>query len=66
MREQRYSLFIRGRQKEWAFPIWAKPEHVKEWREDGLIVDEIQHEMPQWAVRLGLSGLWTWLEERLL
>ena len=36
-----YSLNIRGKHKEWGFPIYADPKHVEDWRADGLWVDEI-------------------------
>ena len=63
--KNKYSITIRGRWHEWAFPIWAEHKHVEEWRRDGLIIDEILHEIPQWAANMGLSGLWIWLHEEM-
>jgi len=62
---KRYALMIRGRRNEWSFPVWAKPEHVEEWREDGLIVDEVLNVIPQWVVDLGLTRPWCWLQDVL-
>jgi len=62
---KRYAITIRGRRKEWSFPIWAKPEHVEEWRKDGLIVDEVLNVIPKWVVDLGLTRHWCWLQDIL-
>ena len=61
--KNKYSLTVRGKYHEWAFPLWAMSEHAEEWRRDGLIVDKVLHEIPQWAMNLGLGGLWMWLNE---
>jgi len=63
--KRRYALMIRGKRKEWSFPVWAEPEHVEEWRADGLIVDEVLNVIPQWAVDLGLARIWVWVQDLL-
>lgn len=62
---KRYSLMVRGKRKEWSFEIQAEPEHVEEWREDGLHVDELIAVIPQWAVDLGLMSAWMRIEETI-
>jgi hypothetical protein len=49
-----YALDIRGKRREWTFHIRAEPEHVEEWRADGLQIDEVLNVIPQWYVDLGL------------
>ncbi len=63
--KNKYSITVRGRWHEWAFPVRATPEHAEEWRQDGLIVDEILHEIPQWIMNIGLGGLWMWIDEKI-
>lgn len=65
MRKKRYSLMVRGRTKQWSFDLWAAPEHVEDWREDGLIVDELIATAPQWAFDIGIGRLWMWVDEIL-
>ena len=63
--KNKYSITVRGKRHEWAFLIDATLEHVEEWRRDGLIIDEILHEIPQWVVNIGFDGLWMWLNENV-
>ena len=63
--KKRYSLMVRGKRKEWAFTVHADPIYVEEWREDGLHIDELQNDIPQWVADLGLTSLWIWAEDLL-
>lgn len=60
---KRYSLKLRGKRGTWIFPIVAKPEHVKDWRADGLEVDEVVNTIPDWVVGLGLTRVWVWMQD---
>jgi len=63
---KQYTLYVRGKYKEWSFTIPGKPEWVKDWREDGLKVDEIVNVIPQWYVDLGLPvKLWCVIQDIL-
>lgn len=55
---KRYAITVRGARKTWSFTIDAEPEHVADWRADGLIVDELIYSVPEWVVDLG--GTWLW------
>jgi hypothetical protein len=46
--KQRLSITIRGKQHEWNFDFEGDPRHLAEWREDGLVVDEIYATIPVW------------------
>jgi hypothetical protein len=46
--KKRYSLQVRGHQHEWCFDVDAKPEHVEDWRADGLEVWELVNTVPVW------------------
>ena len=51
----KYFLYVRGHRHEWALELkGASPEHVEQWRADGLRVNEVVNEIPQWWVTLGL------------
>lgn len=59
-----YSLEIRGKRKEWGFPLWADPKHVEDWRADGLVFNEILNSIPKWWVDMGFSvRLWCFFED---
>jgi hypothetical protein len=53
-----YSVTVRGREKTWGLPIKALPEHVEDWRADGLEVDELINTIPVWIHGLGLTRPW--------
>ena len=63
--KNKYSLTVRGKHHEWAFPVYATAKHAEEWRHDGLIVDKVLHEIPQWVMNIGLGGLWMRLNEEM-
>jgi len=60
---KRYSLTVRGRHHTWSFTIDAPPEHVADWRADGLEVDELLNTVPEWAVRAGLLRVWVFVQD---
>lgn len=60
---KRYAIQVRGREHSWSFHVSAKPEHVEDWRADGLEVDEILHSIPEWVVNLGLLRPWCFFED---
>ena len=64
LNKQLYCVNVRGRTTEWSFPVWSIPEYVQQWRDDGLIVDEIVNTVPLWVVNLGLLDVWVWLQDR--
>lgn len=61
--KKHYALHVRGKRREWAFPIVADPKHVEDWREDGLVVSETLNVVPQMIVTLGLTRPWYWLQD---
>lgn len=65
VRTRRYSLTVHGEHRTWAFDVEAIPEHVEEWRADGLVVDEVMNVIPQWVVEAGLTRVWVFVEDLL-
>lgn len=61
--KDRFALIVRGRKHEWVFNIWAEPKCVEDWRADGLTVDRVLNEFPQWVAILGLVKLWCFIED---
>lgn len=60
---KRYSVTVRGREKRWSFPVWALPEHVEDWRRDGMEVEEVLNVIPGWVVHAGLLRPWLFFED---
>jgi hypothetical protein len=61
--KKRYTITVHGKQKTWGFPIKADPAHVEDWRADGFEVDEVLNMIPDWAVNLGLTYVWCWVQD---
>lgn len=66
--KRNYVIEIRGREHVWGLNVRAEPEHVEDWRADGLVVDEVIATIPEWVVDLGLlrpyvrvQEWWQWL-----
>lgn len=63
MAKKRYSLIVRGERSTWSFDVLAKPEHVEDWRRDGLIVEEVINTIPVWVADLGLVRAWCFAQD---
>lgn len=61
--KHRYGVHIRGNQHLWIFHVDAPPEHVADWRADGLEVDELYNSIPFWAQQAGLTLLWCFVQD---
>lgn len=59
--KRHYSITVRGASSEWCFDVYAKPEHVEDWRADGLEVDEVVNTIPEWAP----PKLWCFIQDIL-
>jgi hypothetical protein len=67
--KQWYSVDVRGLHKQWGFPIKAKPEHVADWRADGIeVTGPILNTIPWWAawpplidIWIAVQDAWRWL-----
>jgi hypothetical protein len=59
------SVTVRGEGKTWSFNFYADPKHIPEWREDGLVIDEVLNTVPTWAVSCGLLKPWIFLQDLL-
>lgn len=61
-----HSVEVRGREHVWLFDAYATPENAQEWRDDGLIVNEIVNRIPKWYVDLGLPvRAWCFVQDVL-
>lgn len=59
-----YSISVRGKTKNWSFDFYADPKYVKDWRNDGLQVDEVVNSIPQWYVDMGFPiKLWCFVQD---
>lgn len=62
----KYTVTVRGHRREWVFDIGnAEPQHIEQWRADGLVIDEVVNTIPDWAVTLGLTNLWCVVQDIL-
>lgn len=60
---KRYSVIVKGKDKTWSFTVHAKSQWVDDWRDDGLEVSEVLNVVPAWAVTLGLTKIWCFVED---
>lgn len=61
-----YGLCVKGKHKEWCFAIFGTEQDVRDWRADGLEIDEIVNRIPEWWVDLGFSvKVWCFLQDHL-
>ena len=45
-----YIIEIKGNEHTWEFPVEINPRYLKEWRADGLKIDELVNTVPNWKV----------------
>ena len=57
------SIAVRGREHGWHFRFYGNPKDIPEWRSDGLEVFEIENSVPTWAVEMGLTRLWCFIQD---
>lgn len=57
------SLVVRGRTKDWSFNFMGERKHLKDWREDGLDVVELENTIPEWVAELGLTKVWCFFQD---
>lgn len=62
---RRYGLTVHGKNHTWLIDVEARPEHVEDWRNDGLLIDELVNSIPEWAVALGLTKPWCCVQDAL-
>jgi hypothetical protein len=58
-----YSIYVRGKTKEWSFNFWDDEENLKDCMNDGLKIDRVKNRIPMWAQELGLTKIWFWLQD---
>mgnify|MGYP000973491095 CR=1 FL=1 len=52
------TVTIHGCNRTWAFPFYGDPQHIPDWRADGLEIHEVLNIVPLWVQRLGLVRPW--------
>jgi len=57
------SVRVEGNEKVWSFNFYGDPKYVKEWENDGLVIDEILNQIPVWAVNAGLLRPWVFFQD---
>ena len=50
-----YEIQVKGKTKDWLFIVEANPKYIQEWRNDGLVIDELLNKIPKWWVDMGFS-----------
>jgi len=63
MAKKLYAVYVKGRERHWSFPVLLDEKHIQEYRDDGLVVDEIVNTIPVWVVDCGLTKLWCFLQD---
>lgn len=60
--KKEYAIKIHGRDLVWEMVVEATCETVDDWIYDGLDVEELINEVPDWIARIGLTKLYFWLQ----
>jgi hypothetical protein len=63
MSKKLYSITIRGKQKSWCFNTFIDERYLEEWREDGIVIEEIINIIPLWVQQMGLTKPWCFLQD---
>ena len=61
--KKKLSITVRGKEKTWSFNFDGNTKYLKEWREDGLEIDEIINIIPEWIAKCGLTRPWLFLQD---
>jgi len=57
------SITVRGNHHKWSFNFYTDPQHIQEWREDGLEIDEIMNTIPVWVADRGWTRAWCFVQD---
>jgi hypothetical protein len=63
MSKKLLSIAVKGKNSWWGFDFYADPKHLKEWRDDGLDIVEIENTIPMWVVDIGLTHQWCFMQD---
>lgn len=61
----RMVIHVRGRTGLWGFPFYGDPEHIDQWRADGLDIVIVENSFPGWIANLGLQRIWCFFQDVL-
>lgn len=57
------SVTVQGKEKTWIFNFYEEPKYIQDWRNDGLVIDEILNTVPVWIVDCGLLKPWVFFQD---
>lgn len=63
MSKKLLSVAVKGKNHLWGFNFYGDPKYIKEWREDGLDIVEIENIVPEWIADLNLVREWCFLQD---
>ena len=63
MSQKLMSITVLGSRKTWSFNFYGDPKYLKEWRDDGLEIGEVQNVIPVWIVNIGLTRAWCFFQD---
>jgi hypothetical protein len=63
MSKKLLSIAVKGKNSVWGFNFYADPKHIKEWRDDGLDVVEIENIVPEWVANFNIVKEWCFLQD---
>lgn len=63
MAEKLMQVVVRGKQSQWVFDFYADPKYLKDWRDDGLEVNEVCNTIPEWVVNAGLVRPYVFMQD---
>jgi len=57
------SITVKGKNHNWSFNFYDDPKYLKEWRQDGLDIVEIENTIPLWVVDFKLTKAWCFFQD---
>lgn len=58
-----YIVSIKGKTSNWGFPVELDPNHLAEYRADGLQIEELVNIIPLWVVQIGATKIWCFFQD---
>ena len=58
-----FILEVKGKNHTWCFNTIGHEEYWQDWIDDGLKIDLLVNEIPEWAVNMGLLRIWVFFQD---
>ncbi len=63
MSKKLMSITVQGKNHDYSFNFYGEKKYLEEWRNEGLVIDEVLNTIPVFVVRLKLTRVWVKLQD---